>query len=149
MVKAVKGYMTEDGRFFDSPQEAEMNEAEEVLRRQLEVSAIAIDVNDFLAIVSYNAPAIQRYITAILGIPINGEDSENFRLKRAEEEIIEAIEHTEAKRSAEGPERQQSPERQQPVATKATIKNELPIGTPLSRKHRSTIKPLPVKTSSI
>lgn len=131
MVKAVKGYMTEDGRFFDSPQEAEMNEAEEGLRKQLELQGIN-DVEDHISLIKVNADRVQRYVTsiarsAILGIPINGKDSEDFRLKGTEEEASEHTQPREAPRAA------------QTSVGKQTNKvtNELPIGTPLSRKHRS------------
>jgi hypothetical protein len=141
MVKAVKGYMTEDGRFFDSPQEAEMNEAEELLRKQLELQGIN-DVEDHISLIKVNADRVQRYVTSILGIPINGKDSENFRLEGAEEG--QATEHTTPR---------EAPRAAQTIATKtSTVKNELPLGTPLSRsgkltKHRSNRATPNIKTN--
>ena len=63
MVSQVQGYLTKDGRFFETKMKAELNEAEEDMRSAL--SGETSDPDGLVEIITRNAKKIHRYTTAL------------------------------------------------------------------------------------
>jgi hypothetical protein len=79
MIKAVEGYLTKDGRFFENALFAEANEAEEALRKQMETDGYSADLID------QALHGIEKYLPLV------------SRLVQAKQELLKPVESHNAK----------------------------------------------------